>query len=188
MSVFKERLKLLREEVPGLTQRKFAKILNVSSSTVGMWETGERKPDIDTAGIIAKHFNVTSDYLLGLSSVRNYELPEDVLESIGKFMGNDNDLFENVFNKLQLGQRKEFINKIIHSIETKDGNTVITFIIGDPKISEEDRKKAEIEKALTTLVAHDEGEFPIEKELIDTIYDAMIKGREFHKKRREDVK
>lgn len=57
-----------------------------------------------------------------------------------------------------------------------------------PIISEEDRKKEEIKKALTTLVAHDDGEFPIEGDLINTIYDAMMKGREFHGKRKEGDK
>lgn len=80
MSVFKHRLKFLREEAQGLTQRKFAKILNVSSSTVGMWETGERKPDIDTIGIISKYFKVTSDFLLGLSDKRNCDPIEETVE------------------------------------------------------------------------------------------------------------
>jgi hypothetical protein len=49
-----------------------------------------------------------------------------------------------------------------------------------------DRKKAEIKKALLTIVAHDDGEFPIEDSLIDIIYDGMMKGREFHAKKKKD--
>jgi transcriptional regulator with XRE-family HTH domain len=53
-----------------------------------------------------------------------------------------------------------------------------------PMPSEKDCKKAEIERALRTLVSHDDGEFPIEPGLIDTIYDEMFKAREFHSKRK----
>jgi transcriptional regulator with XRE-family HTH domain len=54
-----------------------------------------------------------------------------------------------------------------------------------PKVTEADRKRAEIKNALQSLVSHDDGEFPIEDDLVDTIYDAMMKGREFHTKRKQ---
>ena len=40
-------LALLRKK-KGLTQMQLAKLIGVSTSTVAMWETGQRKPDRHT--------------------------------------------------------------------------------------------------------------------------------------------
>lgn len=57
-------LRELRER-EGLTQAELSKKLNISPSTVGMWEKGYRSPDYEMLGRIADYFNVTTDYLLG---------------------------------------------------------------------------------------------------------------------------
>jgi len=62
-----KRIKQLREE-KGLSQREMAKLLNIGSSTIGMYETDKRNPDYDTLKVFAEFFNVTTDYLLGLST------------------------------------------------------------------------------------------------------------------------
>ena len=59
-NVFK-RLRLSR----GLTQQEISEILGISSSTIGLYETGAREPDYDTLELIADFFNVDMDYLLG---------------------------------------------------------------------------------------------------------------------------
>ena len=38
----------------------------VTNQTISLWETGQREPDFDTLVKIAKYFNVTTDYLLGI--------------------------------------------------------------------------------------------------------------------------
>ena len=58
-----ERLKELRKR-DGLSQVEFAKQFNISTGTIGNWETGAREPDATTLMKIAKFFNVTVDYLL----------------------------------------------------------------------------------------------------------------------------
>ena len=65
MKVFCERLKELRQE-KNLSTIKLGKELQVSDSTITRWENGLRVPSIDHLYNIAKFFNVTSDYLLGL--------------------------------------------------------------------------------------------------------------------------
>lgn len=60
--------------------------------------------------------------------------------------------------------------------------------VNKPIISESERKKAEIKKALISLVSHDEGEFPIEEGLVDTVFEHMEKAKEFHAKRKGDQK
>lgn len=65
--MFRLKLKELRE-AKGLSQQKFANIMNISQGTVGNWESGIREPNFDTMSKIANYFNVTVDYLLGNST------------------------------------------------------------------------------------------------------------------------
>ncbi len=65
MIKFKERLKELRNEI-NLSQAQLAKELDVSQRCISSWETGFRQPDLKTLEKIAKYFNVSADYLLGL--------------------------------------------------------------------------------------------------------------------------
>ena len=65
MILFRERLKELRVERK-LSQADLAKELNVSQRSITSWETGFRQPDFETLERIAKFFDVTTDYLLGL--------------------------------------------------------------------------------------------------------------------------
>ena len=53
----------------GITQGELATMLEVSRSTVGMYETGGREPDFETMEAIADIFNVDMDYLMGRSQV-----------------------------------------------------------------------------------------------------------------------
>ncbi|MCK8825363.1 helix-turn-helix domain-containing protein [Fuchsiella alkaliacetigena] len=63
------RLKELRKKEE-LSQRELAKKLNLSGSTIGMYEAGKRKPDSDTLQKIASFFDVSVDYLLGRTNER----------------------------------------------------------------------------------------------------------------------
>jgi Predicted transcriptional regulators len=60
----------------GLTQRELSEILNISNSSISAYETGKRTPDAETIISIAKFFDVTADYLLGLTP---YNLTPSVL-------------------------------------------------------------------------------------------------------------
>ena len=64
------RLKLLRKE-RGLFQSDIAKVLNVSVAAVGFYENEKRDMSPDTILKIADYFNVSIDYLLGKTDVRN---------------------------------------------------------------------------------------------------------------------
>ncbi|MFA5450185.1 MAG: helix-turn-helix transcriptional regulator [Clostridia bacterium] len=65
MIIFNERLKELRIE-KNLSQVALAKHLKVSQRSISSWETGFREPDFQTLNAIAKFFEVSTDYLLGL--------------------------------------------------------------------------------------------------------------------------
>lgn len=68
--MFGERLKIIRTE-NNLKQADLAALLNVSNSTIGMYEQGRRDPDTETIKFLAKHFGVTTDWLLGVSDICN---------------------------------------------------------------------------------------------------------------------
>lgn len=63
---FGKRLKDLRNE-RGLTQEGLAKELNVDKSTIAKYETDKIEPSISMLKVIVKYFDVSADYMLGLS-------------------------------------------------------------------------------------------------------------------------
>lgn len=65
VKIFAERLKDLREE-NNLTLTDLAKEIGVSHVAIFRWENLERTPNIEALFSVAKYFNVTTDYLLGL--------------------------------------------------------------------------------------------------------------------------
>lgn len=66
------RLKQLRLE-RGLLQSDIAKVIKKSERTVGFYETGERDMNTETLSTLADFFNVSIDYLLGKTNIRNIE-------------------------------------------------------------------------------------------------------------------
>ncbi|WP_343337344.1 hypothetical protein TPELB_23890 [Terrisporobacter petrolearius] len=68
--MFSKILKDLRTEF-NMSQSELAKKLDISPSTVGMYEQGRRYPDFDTLIKISEFFNVSLDFLLGKTLIRN---------------------------------------------------------------------------------------------------------------------
>ena len=64
--IFSERLKELREEM-GIGQIQLAEELQVSKGIISLWENGLREPKLSNLVAIANFFDVTIDYLAGLS-------------------------------------------------------------------------------------------------------------------------
>lgn len=62
---FCERLKELRQE-KNLSYRQLAKYTGFCDNSINRWENGLRTPNIDELIVLAKYFNVSTDYLLGL--------------------------------------------------------------------------------------------------------------------------
>ena len=65
-----KRLKLEREKLH-ISQNKLSKKINVSQQTIGSWETSRTEPSYDNLQKLSKLFNVSIDYLLGYSDIRN---------------------------------------------------------------------------------------------------------------------
>ena len=65
------KIKELRKERK-ISQQKLASILNAHQTAISQWETGRTSPDISIATEIAKLFNVSLEYVLGISN-ESYE-------------------------------------------------------------------------------------------------------------------
>ncbi len=63
-----ERLKHLRKS-KNLTQENFAEIIGVSRTAVAKWENGYAEPTLQNIVRISEMFDISSDYLLGISVV-----------------------------------------------------------------------------------------------------------------------
>ena len=69
-SKFAERLKFLRKE-KGCSQNYIAFILGVSRSCIAAWEAKRNEADCKTLVAISSLFNVSVDFLLGITDKRN---------------------------------------------------------------------------------------------------------------------
>ena len=73
------RIKELRVK-NGWRQEDLARRLSISDRAVGHYETGRRTPDLETILALCDIFGCTSDYLLGRSEIRSFELSADEAE------------------------------------------------------------------------------------------------------------
>ncbi|MEZ3497281.1 MAG: helix-turn-helix domain-containing protein [Lachnospiraceae bacterium] len=67
---YSERIRGLREDAD-LSQTELAQIFNVGQKTVSNWETGRNEPPYEILKKYAERFQVTTDYILGLTDDPN---------------------------------------------------------------------------------------------------------------------
>lgn len=120
-----EKLKSLREQ-RGWTQSQAAERLGISSQVVSNYERDYRSPDKETLSRIAKVFNCSLDWLLGVTDNPEriddlspfdkkdkpvnrafLELPEDVSEEEKEFLQAQLDAQLEIFRKLKRKNDKE---------------------------------------------------------------------------------
>lgn len=78
---FKDRLRELRIEKK-CSVRSLAESLEKSESAIRMWETGKAKPDADTLIKLSDFFEVSTDYMLGISGVKTLDTDMQALCSM----------------------------------------------------------------------------------------------------------
>ncbi len=108
-------LKYLRTQ-NGDYQKTIANNLNIETNTYGSWERGNTEPPIDMLITLAKYFNVTVDYLVGIEN-----------EDYTKILNNDNinELHSNeiellgIFRNLNKQQKKEILNFAHYTMSKK---------------------------------------------------------------------
>lgn len=152
--MFKEQLKLLRNQ-KHLSQAQLAKEIGVSSSTIAMWESGEREPkNYETLEIIAGFFNVNMELLL-TGTIAPTRIPV-----LGKVVAG-----------IPLGAIEDIIDyeEIPHSM-AKSGDYFALQIKGDsmePRIKEGDvvivRKQPDVESGEVAIVLVNGDEATIKK-------------------------
>lgn len=123
---FGSRLRQLRLE-NNMTQEDLSKKLNVSRATVGRYETDERFPDKDILKNIADTFNVSIDYLLERTNLRNHDFISK--ESFYELYDDVNDyrviedeiknklVLENIISEEDLIPKEMVKNIILYGIE-----------------------------------------------------------------------
>lgn len=97
-----------------LLQSDIASKMNVSLSTVGMWEQGRNQPDTDTVKKLANLFGVSTDYLLD----------NDVEEDKNK------ELLQAIANDLSNPLNKAIYSKASELKTDKDRQIVLSIIEG----------------------------------------------------------
>lgn len=65
-------IRVLRLE-KGITQNELSNYLGLTPKMVSFYELGERFPPYDIINKLADYFNVSTDYLLGRSEIKNSE-------------------------------------------------------------------------------------------------------------------
>ncbi|QOR36293.1 helix-turn-helix transcriptional regulator [Clostridium sp. 'deep sea'] len=89
-----DRLRNLRKNI-SITQKDLAKILKISKGNISRYETGIREPDLDLLIKIADFFKVTTDYLLGLTNIKNCSVNEFYInDKNNEYSINLNDISE----------------------------------------------------------------------------------------------
>lgn len=111
---FCQKLKLLREE-EGATQAELAKRLNVAQSTVAQWESGSRMPSADAVVAIARCFDTSTDFVLGIVDERLRLVPyfKDLSERDQTFM--------QAYSQLS-AQQKNAVGEIVRLFLCDNGN------------------------------------------------------------------
>lgn len=77
-NVLGNRIKILRLEAD-LTQEEFGKPYALKKSTVSQYESGSSRPDDELKKRIALDYNVSLDWLMGLTDIRNYDNKETTI-------------------------------------------------------------------------------------------------------------
>lgn len=94
--MFHIRAKELREKL-GLTQQQLSEKLNISASTVGMYEQGRREPDLNTLIKISDELHTSINTLLGVEerfNTKSIHIDQIILELIDFIQNQDYVFFK----------------------------------------------------------------------------------------------
>ena len=122
---FGDQLKKLRLENQ-LTQEQLAQKLNTGKASISHYESNRRLPDLETIKFLAQLFNVSVDYLLGNSDIRNPYIDESLpdklttAEEAAQFLLEQKSIMaygEFDINKLSDNEKIQFANELLQQLK-----------------------------------------------------------------------
>ena len=127
--IFSERLSVLMKE-RNVTQEELAQELGIKRQTVSLYKNGQSTPDAALLKDIAIYFNVSADWLLGLSDVCPLAYNEETPASLGL----STDFIRNlVFQRMNcFNGESEFFNSILGSRHFFDATKAIVRLCNIP--------------------------------------------------------
>ncbi|MSS44267.1 helix-turn-helix transcriptional regulator [Anaerosalibacter bizertensis] len=120
MATFSERMKALRKE-KDITLEELSEILGTTKATLSRYENNLRIPNVDFIDELANFFNVSTDYLLGRTDIKN---PSD---EISNAVEDDPELIE-FWNELKEREDLQLLFKQTKNLSPKDIKQIIRII------------------------------------------------------------
>jgi transcriptional regulator with XRE-family HTH domain len=105
LEVYMLRIEMLRKELE-LSQKEFAKKVNMTQQRISAYEKEKREPDIETIKQFSDFFNVSIDFLLGKTDIRNSK-KETTVNFTETLLGMTKEDYENLTD-IQKKQIKDF--------------------------------------------------------------------------------
>lgn len=103
-------IKELRNEI-GITQNELADVLGVTQDSISLWENDKRIPDTHYIVLLSAFFEVTTDYLLGVSD----DLNEKIFAFEGKIqegLSSEEIHLLDCYRRLSKEEQKNFLSQI----------------------------------------------------------------------------
>ena len=97
-----------------ITQSELSKLLEVSPSTIGMYEQNRRLPDIDKIIKLSDIFDVSTDYLLDVTNIRN------AMEELTSILQVNKELLSFTIEL----NKNEDMQKLIKKVENLDSKSI----------------------------------------------------------------
>lgn len=122
--IFKDKLSDLRKK-KGLSQEQLASELNISRTSIGYYEKGERLPDIDVVSKIADFFQVTCDELIKGLKPRNVDINRKLGlsdKAISKLEETNNFHYSYNFDNVEMSVETEY-KSLNFKLPNNFGNT-----------------------------------------------------------------
>ena len=85
---FSDNLRMLRAKYK-LSQQDIGDIVGLTGQAISRWENDITQPDNDSLIKLSKHFNVSTDYLLGIEERKETSALDDILFSKAKDLSDE---------------------------------------------------------------------------------------------------
>ncbi len=125
---------IAEERRKGVSQRKQADNINVDSSSLSKYVNGIQLPSADALFKIAKYYNCSTDYLLGINNIRNIDC-EDI--AISRKLGLSEKAIEILKkyhneNRYKGYEYMQLINFLIENVDSNELEKVDRFLFSKP--------------------------------------------------------